>query len=649
MMLTLAFSTIKKNLNGLISYLLSVDLPDEVRVIIINQLFQDGDNELNILPVSEIINDKIEVYHFNEKGISRSRNRAIEKCNTDYIWFLDDDVQLVENELMRLISHLKDFKYGSCIIKIGSLEDPSLFYKNYKMRNYGLVKNAISLLKVSSIEIICNISVIRKYKIKFDEGIGLGTQYPCCEENRFMLDIFKYSTVFNFDCTPVLHTTKTEHRLSSSEGHFRSRGTLAKQFNLFTRLALIVRWGLRKDANVSFLNRFFFLFSGRPNSAHTHIISPYESPAEGRGTRNIYYARIIGDNCNFVCTRFSHGRKKLLPAAEFLKNDDINIKLLPTIIYHDNLSIKRMIAHWCTALSVAWYLLTNTNRNDTVIVSSIPPEVLLMATLSQLFKRFNLSVDVRDIWPEAFPLSGLKGRFFQVYCNAIYSMAFKLTAKKFIHVAPSFKNWIDERVPSNKIIGNYFGYLGYDLSRWQSIQKKSYDWLQDDQLKLVYVGYLESQFDISDIIKYVVGNNKYELTIIGNGSKLDYYKSLANDSDNINFAGLLSPQDVVNVMSDKHIGILPITKTAQMPNKLFDYIGACIPVLCIGNSDSSEFVQSNEIGWGVNWGISNIASVLDNIDAKEISAKYDNLFALKDKYSKDYSYPKLVDFIMSNK
>lgn len=647
-MLTLAFSTINKNLNSLITYLLSVDFPNDIRIIIINQRFEHTEDAQVTPPKNEIINDKISVFHFNEKGISRSRNRAIEICNTEYIWFLDDDVQFVENELIRLVTKLRNFKYGACIIKIGSLENASLFYKNYTKRRYGLVKHKITLLQVSSIEIICKVSAIKNNHIKFDERLGLGTHYPCCEENSFMLDMFKKSTVFNFDCTPILHTTKTEHRLISGEGHFRSRGSLAKRFNLIFRLALVIRWSLRKDVNISIGSRFRFLIAGIPNNVQTHIISPYESPAEGRGTRNIYYAKIIGEDCNFVCTRFSHGRKKLLPVTEFYKNKDINIKLLPTITYHDNLSVKRMIAHWCTALSVSWYLLTKAKKNDNVIISSIPPEVLLMATLIQPLLKFKITVDVRDIWPEAFPLTGLKGRLFKCYCNLIYSIAFKMTPKKFIYVAPAFKNWIYERVPANKIIDNYFGCLGYDQSRWQTIQKKPMHWIINDKLKLVYVGYLESQFDISDIIKYVVVNNKYELTIIGNGSKFDYYKKLARNHPNIIFEGLLSPSDVVKTMADKHIGILPITKTAQMPNKLFDYIGACIPVLCIGYSDSSEFVQKNNIGWGVNWGISNIGAVLDNLERNEVLNKYEKLFILKEKYSKDYLYPKLVNFIMSN-
>lgn len=42
------------------------------------------------------------------------------------------------------------------------------------------------------------------------------------------------------------------------------------------------------------------------------IISPYESPAESRGTRNIVLANHIGESnhCTLVTTRFSHGKKR---------------------------------------------------------------------------------------------------------------------------------------------------------------------------------------------------------------------------------------------------------------------------------------------------------------------------------------------------
>ncbi|MEZ9056343.1 hypothetical protein, partial [Vibrio sp. 10N.247.311.26] len=59
---------------------------------------------------------------------------------------------------------------------------------------------------------------------------------------------------------------------------------------------------------------------------HLHILSPYESPAEGRGTRNIFLANSFGKQCTLVTTRFSHGKKKLLDKKQFFLASQYNIK-----------------------------------------------------------------------------------------------------------------------------------------------------------------------------------------------------------------------------------------------------------------------------------------------------------------------------------
>ncbi|HIF9419445.1 TPA: glycosyltransferase [Photobacterium damselae] len=380
---------------------------------------------------------------------------------------------------------------------------------------------------------------------------------------------------------------------------------------------------------------------------HVHIISPYESPAEGRGTRNIHIANVIGEKCTLVCTRFSHGKKKILSKSFFDdSHHSFNIKTIFTIPYKKNLSLLRLIAHWVTALSVLFYLMKNAKKGDKVLLSSIPPEVLFFALLILKLKSINSVVDVRDIWPDAFPLKGIAGKLFGIYCSIIYKFSFKLSDGSFIYVAPSFKSWIKKYTTIKK---SHFGFLGYDKQRWIDCENNIFsknEINEKDKVKLVYVGYLESQFDITKLIECVNNNNSFELIIIGNGSKESYYKELSQ-TDRIRFTGLLSPQSVVDELMHSHVGVLPISKTAQMPNKLFDYIGACLPILTIGNSDSRKFVQDNNFGWGADFELSSIQFSLDEINFQTICEKKLNIISSRDYYSKDTSYNKIIGFLMN--
>lgn len=646
-MLTLAFSTVHEKLTNLVNYLTGLKFPGDIKILIINQCIDTPDGFIFTPP--KVDDNIFTIKTFYEKGISKSRNRAIEHCKTDYIWFLDDDVKFVLSELASLNDMLKDNLNDLCIVKIGSLENNHEYYKNYSKRTYGIINREIELLRISSIEIIAKHAFLVGKEIKFDERLGLGTKYPCCEENNFLIDCFENGAqISNIDITPILHTTKREHRLTVNVGHYFARGYTASRFNVILKWLLIIRWSIRRDVNIPLNKRANAMINGLPRGKHLHIISPYESPAEARGTRNIFLSKLCGKQSTLVCTRFSHGKKKLLPKKEFSYNYPYLLRTIPTITYKKNLSIRRMLAHWVTAFFVFIYLAGNAKRGDKVLLSSIPPEVLLLSLFVAKIKKIDCVIDVRDIWPDAFPLTGLIGKLFYRYCNILYKCAFRLKACKFIYVAPSFKNWIENKCPNKNIIDMRFGPLGYDKNRWALSAVKSNEWLQKKRIRLVYVGYLESQFDITDIIASVRKNDNYELLIIGNGSRKKDYEHMASNNKRITFLGLLSPDEVAQKLTECHVGILPISQTAQMPNKLFDYLGSKLPVLTIGDSDSAKFVLEKGIGWSCNFSTAEVVGILSSINMNEINEKYLKLVDLGDVYSKENNYVGLMNYILDD-
>lgn len=383
-------------------------------------------------------------------------------------------------------------------------------------------------------------------------------------------------------------------------------------------------------------------YLGKPS---VHIISPYESIAEGRGTRNIALAKLIGDNheCTLVCTRFSHGKKTILDKSLYKNNSNFRVSTLFTIKYSKNLSIRRMLAHWVTAFSLVIYLVRNTKSNDKVLVSSIPPEVLFVTMLLGKLKNLDVTLDVRDIWPDAFPSKGIIGSLFKVYCKVLYKIAFGLKSIKVIYVAPSFKNWINSYIPSSKITKCTFGFLGYDKERWEGLKSKN---TKKEKIRLVYIGYLESQFDLENVLINVKDNSKFELVIIGNGSKLNYYQNLAQNCDRITFLGLLPPEIAAQEVFSCDIGILPISHTAQMPNKLFDYIGASLPILAIGESDSAKFILQKKLGWFTNNSESCVAHALSQVTFSDIANFKSNIIKCRCEFSKGASYNRIIQSIL---
>lgn len=161
--------------------------------------------------------------------------------------------------------------------------------------------------------------------------------------------------------------------------------------------------------------------------------------------------------------------------------------------------------------------------------------------------------------------------------------------------------------------------MGFDSERWGTPRQSEYK--LGDSITIVYIGYLESQFDLTDIIRCVLLNEKIKLTVVGDGSKLKQYQYLASGCDRVSFTGYLSPSEAVAVLSEADIGVLPIKFSAQMPNKLFDYLGANLPILCIGFTDSSIFVTSNGLGWVVDFCYDEMVEFFCGLSGENILAK----------------------------
>ncbi len=374
-------------------------------------------------------------------------------------------------------------------------------------------------------------------------------------------------------------------------------------------------------------------------------MSPYESTAEARGTRNIMLARLLSEESDvtLICTRFSHGKKKFWPISAFKKSEKFKTYFLPTLSYKSNLSVRRVLAHWITAFSSLYYVITKTSKGDSIVASSIPPEVLLLTSLGVRLKGGNLHIDVRDIWPDAFPLAGKVSSLFSIYCNVLNKLAFKLNKVTVSYVAQSFFNWIEKVIPSNRIKSCQFIPLGFDQLRWQD--RPTMTVKDSSVVKLVYIGYLESQFDISQVINAVKNSSGYELIVIGGGSKSEYYKSIAEGADNVKFLGTLSLDEAAEQVMNADIGVLPISHTAQMPNKLFDYLGAGLPILAIGESDSASFVKKHSIGWTTDFSQEAIEALLTKMDSEKLNFCKRNVVTVRVEFSKDVIYKKLVHTI----
>ena len=122
----------------------------------------------------------------NIPGLSISRNLAVDESICDYIWIMDDDVEIFEDSKYRIDELIQKYPSVDAFILNHSTDKTQRFCSK-KIRNL----NYLSAASVSSIDILLKRSSIVENDIRFDERFGLGTELPSGEEYIFITDMLK--------------------------------------------------------------------------------------------------------------------------------------------------------------------------------------------------------------------------------------------------------------------------------------------------------------------------------------------------------------------------------------------------------------------------------------------------------------------------
>lgn len=245
--LTLCFSTMGDRLADLLP-LLNRLKTSKVAILVVIQKWQDAQK----LQFKD--GEQIRFIWSKEIGLSRSRNLAVANASTDFIWLLDDDVDIKPNQLDELIGILSTNQYKAEIlrVRVGCCEDNQAFYKNYTLQEH---VSRLDLLRMNSIELIVNRRFVVENNLLFNVNIGLGTAFPGGEEIHFLLDAVEAKGQVKMVHKSYVYHSCLEggRRKTESDEIMEIRGATASRFGMLGPL-LIARWSLRylmRDKKVS--------------------------------------------------------------------------------------------------------------------------------------------------------------------------------------------------------------------------------------------------------------------------------------------------------------------------------------------------------------------------------------------------------------
>lgn len=207
--------------------------------ITINQISKSEINE------STITNKKNKLYSYKEKGLSKSRNKAISKCTGDICVIADDDLTYVKDYEKIILNAYNKYPQADIIafdVPSTNEERPTSSLKDGKV-------NYIKTMKLSSFQITFKKDSIVNKNLKFDENFGAGSgKYTCGEENIFLFEAKKAGLKIYYSKQAIAQVTHNDSTWYNgfNEDLFTTKGAMFYRMNQKIWQILIMQFAIRK-------------------------------------------------------------------------------------------------------------------------------------------------------------------------------------------------------------------------------------------------------------------------------------------------------------------------------------------------------------------------------------------------------------------
>lgn len=216
---------------------------------------------------SRIINSTTtpnKIFSFNEKGLSRSRNKALALSSSEICIIADDDLKYTSNYI-KTITEAFD-KYPQADI-IAFRVDSDFRRSSKKILQPGRV-SFISSMKLSSVQIAFRRESIEKKKIRFNERFGAGAELYMGEENIFLADCIRSGLkIYSY---PKKIADLQQSESTWFQGHnkkfFEIKGRVFYQISSVLTPLNIIQFALRKrqlyNKEIGMMHAIYYMMYG---------------------------------------------------------------------------------------------------------------------------------------------------------------------------------------------------------------------------------------------------------------------------------------------------------------------------------------------------------------------------------------------------
>jgi glycosyltransferase involved in cell wall biosynthesis len=291
-------------------------------------------------------------------------------------------------------------------------------------------------------------------------------------------------------------------------------------------------------------------------------------------------------------TYYKKINKKEIPYAGFANESNPNFIQKTARFIRGNFFIPDARKGWNKfAYSKALEIIKK-EKIDTVITTSPPHSTQLIGL--KLKKELNVKwiADLRDPWTDIYYYKSMLHTKWAKLKDLRYEKKVLEYSDQIVVVSNSIQKLMaakSEKIKPSKIniIPN-----GYDSDDFKIADAEN-----DDSFTISYTGTITKEYPTESLFKALIDTNS-KIYFTGQADEL----TKVNFNDTANFSNHVSHKDIIKVLlkSDLLILIIPEIKNNEgiLTGKLFEYLGAKKPILCIGptNGDAAKIIDDCKAG-----------------------------------------------------
>lgn len=254
---------------------------------------------------------------------------------------------------------------------------------------------------------------------------------------------------------------------------------------------------------------------------------------------------------------------------------------------------------------------------------------LLIGVLVKMFTGSKLIYDAHELESDRNGLS-----FFMQKATFIVEKILWKYVDAFVTVSPSIQEWYMKSI-GPKLSSVILNSPSYDNLRCadKAYLHKRFS-IPFDRKIFIYVGLLERGRGLDILAQaFVNSENSSHIVFMGYGKFMETVKILEEKHKNIHFHDAVPHSQVVSIVSSASFGLCMIENISlsdyySLPNKLFEYCFAGVPVLASSFPDIRKVIHDYNIGECVDLNEDKIKNKIADIEKNTITYKFNNIESL---------------------